>query len=266
MKYQIAAAAVVAASLPARAGVTLVSTGSHGGHATTTTVELDGDKVRVVSDAERGGMTMYFDAATKTMTMVDAAKKTYRQLTPADMKQIRVQADAMKAQMASRLAALPPEQRAQMEAMMAQHGGGMTRKVPERTYVSMGTKRSVGGFACEDFKILVDGVEREQECVSKYGAGIVKEADVAPFKKLAEEFASGVGVDAASSWAKAPGIPIERTRLGANGEKEVVEQLQSAKRGSIPADHFAVPAGYTKEDSPMFGPGAHGHGPHAPGQ
>ena len=86
--------------------------------------------------------------------------------------------------------------------------------------------------------------------------------DATVFKKIGEMFGSMAGgrgeQGGASDFGRYPGFPIVRVRFDADGKKLSEEQVKSVKRGSLSADLFKVPAGYTKEAGPPMGPGGRG--------
>src|SRR5207249_3556080 len=93
---------------------------------------------------------------------------------------------------------MPPEQRAQMEAMMAQHGAPMGRrpgaaKSRNLAFTATGEKKTVNGFNCEVYKVTDDGKPFEEDCVLPWGQGGFGKEDATVFKKIGEMFSSLAG-------------------------------------------------------------------------
>src|SRR5262249_12864018 len=140
--------AILAAPL-ARAGVTL--TMEHKGESSgkPSTVYLEADRMRV----EDGHQIMIFDASKQTLTGIEAAAKSYSVMTAEDAK--RAAAEMRKA-----MQNLPPEQRKQMEALVP----GKSRKTEQIKLVKLGGHKTVAGYACDEFRVMVDGKPAEEGC------------------------------------------------------------------------------------------------------
>jgi hypothetical protein len=193
-------------------------------------------------------------------------------MTEEDRKRMRAQMDAMRAQMQERLKNMPPDQRAKMESMMGPAAAD-PGKTHDWKFEPIGQKKTVNGFACDMYRVSEDGKVREEQCVSPWSAGLVKKSDFAGIQQFAESMMDDFGGARGRSnsiftrMEKAPGIPISRVPIEANGQRGEEEQIKSIKRGSIPSSAFEIPAGYSKKDMPMMGPGMAGRhhgGPPAP--
>jgi hypothetical protein len=272
MRRLVLGAAIACVLLPfrAQAGLTI---NTQRGSDPVATLYVEGDHFKADEPKHEKASTVIIDAKAKTVTVVDATKHTYTVMTDEDRKRMRAQMDAMRAQMQERMKNMPPAQRARMESMMGPAGAGQAGKTHDWKFDSMGQKRTINGFACDMYRVSEDGQVREEQCVSPWSAGLVKKTDFAGIQQFAEAMMDEFGGARARSGSifsrmeKAPGIPISRVPIEANGQRGEEDQIKSIKRGAVPASVFAVPAGYTKADMPMFGPGMGGHhagGPPAP--
>jgi hypothetical protein len=242
----------------AQAGVTLVT---QRGTDTPSTMYLDGDKMRM---EHSGGKerTVVVDAANKRVLMINELERTYSEMTEADLKRIGEMVAARRAQMQERMKSMPPEQRKRMEALM----GGKDSKPSDLKFERMGAKKTINGFSCEMYRVLQDGTPREEDCIAPWNSSQVQKSDFAGLRKFADEMvqqtgsmSSGAGRHMIEQFDKFPGFPVSRHPLEPGDHQD--EQVKSIKRGAIPAEKFAAPAGYTKAPSPMNllgGPG----GPH----
>jgi hypothetical protein len=258
-------AAVVAAPLlasgRAQAGVTLVM---QRGTDPTSTLYVDGDKMRMDNPKSTREHTVIIDAAAKKMVMVDDTAKTYTEITQADMERFGEMMKGMRAQMEERMKSMPPEQRKKMAPMMG--GAGGDEKASELKFEKAGGKKTINGFSCDMYKVLEDGKPKEEDCIAPWSASILTRADFAGLRKFAEDMAKSVGSMAGGSskntfqqFDKYPGFPVSRHPLDPMEHED--EVLKSVKRGSIPSSTFTVPAGYTKKELTMPGMMG-GGGPH----
>jgi hypothetical protein len=247
----------------ARAGVTMVVQRGPAATASTSTIYLDGDRIRVEgAQKTQRDTSVIVDGAAKKMIMINATEKSYMEMTEADIKKMKAQVDAMRAQAMERMKNLPPEQRKQMEKMMGGMGAmpGADAKPAKLDFQAMGQKKTVNGFACDMYKVSRDGVPKEEDCISPWSAKVLQKSDFEGFRKFAEEMAKQMGSTGAQNdmmeqFEKFPGLPITRHPLDGGDD----EEIKSVKRGSIPAAQFAVPAGYTKKEVPQMGAPGMGH-------
>jgi uncharacterized protein DUF4412 len=259
-----ALAAVAAAPLlaggRAQAAVTLVM---QRGASATSTLYVDGDKMRIENVGGAQEHVVIIDAAGKRMLMLNDADKSYTEVTEADMKRFGEMMTTKRAEMAERMKSMPPEQRKRMEQAL----GGGSQKPPELKFERLGQKKSVNGFSCDMYRVLSDAKPKEEDCIAPWSSSVLQRSDFAGLRKFAEDMAKDTGATGAGGgrqmfeqFDKYPGFPVTRHPLDPNEHED--EQLKSVKRGSIPAASFAVPTGFTKKESPM---GAFGGGPHGPG-
>lgn len=216
------------------------------------------------------------DGTLHKMLMINTEGKSYREITESDMKQVKERMVAMRTQMAERMKNMPPEQRKMMEKMMGGKGAAgaamMSGETLAVTYESMGQKKTVAGFPCQMFKVMLGQVLLSQTCFAPWDANVVNKAEAEKFKNLALElkkmFDMGQGAGAGQDWTKVPGMPVEEVHFAPDGKTATwTNTLKSVERGAVPADTFSAPAGFKKEEGGMFGPGGPGGpgGPAGPG-
>src|SRR6185503_6613133 len=109
------------------------------------TIDLAGDKVKMTSPQNQ---TIFRGDQNKAW-IVKPEDKAYVELTPESMSQMRARMDQGLAQMQQQMASMPPEQRKQVEAMMAVRGMGpsATSTPPRITYEKAGDPKKVGGYS-----------------------------------------------------------------------------------------------------------------------
>src|SRR5262249_12614026 len=136
-------------------GVVISMKATTGASTATNQIQLDANHMRAEMAGRGGGQnTFVFDGVKQTMYIIDDGKKTYSEITKEDL-------DRVAAQMQSAMASIPPEQRAQIEAMMRGRGGrgmpGMGARA-KPTYKKTGTDK-VGKWTCDKY----EGYEGEKK-------------------------------------------------------------------------------------------------------
>jgi hypothetical protein len=209
---------------------------------------------------------MIMDPGAHKMIILFPAKKSYSEISQAQMQQAQEQMKAMQAQMAERMKSMPPEQRKMMEQMMAKNGAALGGTAsPKLKYTALGEKKKVAGFPCEMYSVSFGDRVVAHNCFALWGSNVLTKADVEQLKKLAMEMKDmfgSTGNAPAFDWSQVPGVPVEETHFGPDGKTVAwVNTLKSVNHGAVPASLFEIPASYTKQESPMGqmrGP----HGPH----
>ena len=150
-------------------GVLLVTkTTTTGSEPRTNQVQIESKRMRAESTGATGEkMIVLFDGTKQVMRLIDNEKKTYTEMTKEDVDAIGGQMSAMMAQMEQQLKSLPPEQRAQVEAMMKGRGMGAGAAVaPKVQYKKVGTD-TVGKWTCDKDR----GIRGRQEDVRRLHRG-----------------------------------------------------------------------------------------------
>jgi hypothetical protein len=132
------------------------------------------------------------------------------------------------------------------EAMM---GGGMMKKEPKVENRNTGETRTISGYKCTKYLVIVDG----QESSTVWASRDVKEFEV--MRKDMEEFArrmkammpAGMG-GAAGAMEGIDGFPIQTET--SHGWKSVVTKIESR---STPESAFVAPSGYERQNLMRMG-------------
>ena len=250
--------AALAAST-ALADVTLTFEGTTAGAARTTTLQVKGKRMLLTSKGKEDGRdtNVLRDGDHKRTLIIDHSKKTYTELSDDTAAAMKDQAAQMQAAMAARMASLPPEKRAQMEAMMAKMPGhaaspGPGAPPPKKAYTfeKKGTSRKVNGKACEDYVVKADGAVDGEGCfIAWKDAGISRDELRKQFLTATEGLPmSAEAMDASFAAETAPGLPAWRKRVDAQGNVLSESTLKSLSTASIPDATFEVPKGYTARE------------------
>ncbi|HEU4623403.1 MAG TPA: DUF4412 domain-containing protein [Steroidobacteraceae bacterium] len=250
----------------------LTSTGFAGAYLETTTGDpatkqprqvnkmwFDGGRMRT-ENGERGegAVAIFKDQA---MYVLDPANKSYRKIDKATVDQMAAKLAEARKQMQAAMANMPPERRAMMEKMMGQLGGAANDGA-KRTLKKTSRKETVAGIECTVWEASVGGEKVEELCAAP-AASVTGGAEMMKtmrevgemLKGFTKSFGAGSQID--GNWRDMEtlnGVPV-LTRDFSGGKVTSETRLAVARKESIPADRFEVPAGYT-EKKISFGPGS----------
>ena len=232
-----------------------------GGATTTNQIQLDANHMRTEMAGRGGGEHAFvFDGVKQAMYIIDDSKKTYSEITKEDL-------DRMAAQMQSAMASIPPEQRAQIEAMMRGRGGrgmpGMGAPAPKPTYKKTGTDK-VGKWACDKYEGYEGDRKTSEVCTVAPSALGLSESDFAVTKQFAKFF-SGIMPqmsDRVFSLGSLEdrgfvGVPVRTISYAADGSISGTTELADISHQNVPDAVFAPPSGYAKQEM-GFGRGRRG--------
>ena len=116
-----------------------------------------------IGDAGGRRQVVLFDGARQVMDIVDVERKTYIEMTKADVERMATQMQGAMAMMQQQMATLPPAQRAQMEAMMRGRGMPGAAPVAKTEYKRNGTDH-VGRWTCDKYDGYQNGEKTSELC------------------------------------------------------------------------------------------------------
>lgn len=227
-------------------GITLVQSETRDGKVTTTLTQMDKTHIRT----ETGSGVFIFDGDAQVMRMVNMERKSYTEISKADMQKMSQQMAAAMEQMKN----LPPEQRAMMEKMMKGRGmPGMGAAATPITYRAAGSDKA-GQWACTKHD-GTRGAEKVVEiCAVEPAALGLTPADFEVAKQLAEfmkslmpQLVDQIALYGTPAEQGFSGFPIRRSNLS-NGKVTSISELKEIKREAIPASAWQAPAGFKKEN------------------
>ncbi|HEX3703031.1 MAG TPA: hypothetical protein VHU82_06865 [Vicinamibacterales bacterium] len=257
-----AALSVAASAAQAADGVLIQETTVTNGTPRTHQIQIEKNRMRAETSRANGEKEVFlFDGAKQVMWIINYDKKTYSEMTKADIDRVGGQVNDAMAKMQEQLKSLPPEQRARVEAMMAGRGGmpgGAPAAVAKTEYKKVGTDK-VGKWACDKYEGSRGGQKTSEMCtVDPQTLGFTA-ADFEVSRQLQEFFgkllpAGGdsmfrIGTGQAEGFN---GIPVRHVTFGA---APTTSEISSVTRQTFPESTFAVPEGFTKEASPFGGRG-----------
>jgi hypothetical protein len=253
MTNAVLAAAISALAVPVYAadGVLIVQQTTIAGKTDTNQIQIEKSRMRAETTRPMGGKTVVlFDSTTQVLRIIDDTAKTYNEMTKADVDGMGGQMAGATAQMQGALANLPPEQRAQVEAMMKARGGGVPGAAPARTeYTKVGTDK-VGKWTCDKYEGFRNGEKTSEVCTVDPKILGITAADLEITRQLAEFFSKMVpqnsdamfriGSGADKMFA---GVPVRTTTFG---DRPMVIEVTEVGRKSFSDSTFVVPSDYQK--------------------
>jgi hypothetical protein len=233
-------------------GILLVQKTTSNGATTVGQVQIEKNRMRTeIADAS-GKKVVIFDATKGVLDIIDADKKTYQEITKADVDQMAAQMQGAMAQMQQAMASLPPEQRRQMEAMMAARGGsggpmGMMAPMTKTVYLKTGTDR-VGKWTCTKYDTMQNSKKTGEICTVEPSALGFTAADFEVTRQMVEFFSKIVPAAAQQIFSLGraeeqgfSGVPVR------NISGDTTSEITEASRQTFPDSAFAVPAGFQKQ-------------------
>jgi hypothetical protein len=257
------ATALCLAALPlfAAEGVLIVQTTTNGAKTQTSQIQIEKDRMRTEMVGANGEQqAMVFDGAKQVLTIINLTKKTYSEITKADIDAMGAQLSDAMAQVQGRLAGLPPAQRAQIEAMMRGRGAPPAAPAappPLKTeYRKTGTDK-VGKWTCDKYEGYMNGQKVSELCAVDPRALGLALSDFEITKQFATFFSGmmsqfqgrGRGEMFAIGSVESQGfsgVPVRHATY-ANGALQSTMELTDVSRQSFAASTYAVPSGFQKE-------------------
>jgi hypothetical protein len=211
-------------------------------------VQMDAKRMR----AETTGSTVVvFDGIKQVMMLIDDAKKSYSEITKAEIEALSAQMSGMMAQMQQQMQNMPPEARAQMEAAMKGRGATMPGMGAKTQYRKTGTA-TVGKWTCDKYEGYSGEKKVSEICTVDPKVFGFTEADFAVSKEMAAFFKQIMPSGASDMFSLGSaevgfsGVPVKTvTSIGA---QPVTTEVTEVSRQNFPDSAFQVPAGYQKTD------------------
>ena len=262
----VAAAVVLVCGIVSRAsaadGIQLTQTRTSGTTVQTVQIQLDNTHMRTeIKDASGKSQIVLFDGTNQVLDIIDMEKKTYSEMTKADLDRMAGQMQGMMATMQQQLANMPPAQRAQMEAMMSGRMGGAAAPA-KPVYKRNGTDK-VGRWTCDKYDGYTDTEKTSEVCTVAPSALGFGTTDLDVTRQLAEFYSKLLpqAADQITSVGRLEeqgfsGFPVRR--ISAIGPRQTTTEVTQAGRVALAASVFALPPGLTKQESPLAAAGRRG--------
>jgi hypothetical protein len=244
-----------AANVVQAQGILFVQQETRDGKTSTNQIQIDKTHMRAESRASGESNAFLFDSTTQVARMVNLDKKTYVEITKAQMEQMSGQMNSAMAQMQEQMKNMPPEQRAMVEQMMRGRGGamrGMAAAAPPTQYKAAGSDK-VLQWSCAKYEGFRGNEKVSEVCTVDPKEFGLTAADFEVAKQLAEFMKSLIPQGADQMFTLGTpegqgfsGIPVRQTSF-TNGKPASVREIKEFRRETFPASTFEVPAGFTKQ-------------------
>ncbi len=215
----------------------------------TLVMQVKDGKTRWEQDGDARGSVLY-DAATKTLTVLNHGDKTYMKLDKAAVQGVSEQMKAAMKQMEAQMANMPPEQREMIMKRMP--GFAAQEEKPVFSAEKAGGSDKVNGIKCRNMRLLKDGQPYTDACVADADAMDIPEADfetlAAMFESMQEMASQFSGGRGALPLREIGGMPVRSVNVETGEVSEVVSVSDDSLDGAL----FEVPAGYRLQEMPTF--------------
>ena len=234
----------------AQTGIVIAQKLTTGGAESTSQVQITKTRLRTeVSDAAGARQVVVFDGDRQVMMFINTERKSYSEITKADV-------DRLGTQMQDMMAKVPPEMRAKVEAMMK--GRGMDAATVKTIYKRAGSDKTAK-WPCDKYEGYRNNEKTSEICTVEPGALGLSAADFAVTQQFAAFFekllpqAAGQMLSLGQPQEQGfSGVPVKSTQTF--GTRTTTTEITAVNRQAIPDAVFAVPDGFKKEASP-FGRG-----------
>jgi hypothetical protein len=202
---------------------------------------------------KQGTMGTIFLADRQILWQYDTKQSLYLEFTPAALKGLKAQSDAMVAKavesIQKQMESANSDQKASLQKAIDQMQQG-----PEYSFKRLGPDKTINGFTCTPIEVAMNGEAQSRICVARLSALGMTAADMQPFDAL-QKFYSNLGSLANAGSFAIPGLdrflgfrsfPVEESDPGSSGMSTTT--LKSVKRQSVPSSVFTLPPGLTKQD------------------
>jgi len=244
---------LLARPLLAADGVLIVENTTIGGKTQTNQIQIEKTRMRVESPGPTGATQVFvFDGGTQVLRVIDSEKKTYTEMTKADVDRMGTQMAGAMAQMQEQMKNLPPAQRAKMEAAMGTAAGA-----PAKTDYRKTGMDKVGKWTCDKYEGYQNQLKVADLCTVDPKAFGFAAADFQVTQQLGEFFRKmnpqsadqmfSLGRGDAQGFS---GVPVRRTFAIAG--HQIASEVTEVSRHTFADSIFAVPAGFQKQ---AFGAG-----------
>jgi hypothetical protein len=253
----LVALCLTAQPLLAADGILIVETTTSGGTSRTSQIQIEPTRMRAESATADGGQQVFvFDSAAEVIRMIDYSRKTYTEMTKAEMEKMGAQIAGAMAQIQEQLKNLPPAARAQMEAMMKGRGMMAAAAAEKTEYRRAGTD-TVGKWTCDKYEGYQNDQKTSEVCTVDPKALGFTAADFQVTQQIAEFFRTLMPQEADQLFSLGSsdplgfsGVPVRR--MYTVGGRQTVSQLTEVSRQTFADSIFAVPAGFQRQ---ALGPG-----------
>jgi len=242
-------------ALAAHAGITVTTEMKRKDKTSRMVMQLEGKSLRGEMLSMKDGAAVpegafIHDGQGRRMIIINYQEKKYHEISEEQMKQWRSKMEAARAQMKAQLDKMPPERRAQMEAMMERQMKTTSPVMPDEKFVRASGSKKIAGYSCDLYTVESNGEHIADTCLIPWAdLKLDREQIKQNLESLKEMWGVG-GADKTpspvASWTTAPGVPAWRKTVKPLEEGGHETTLISISQGAVPKEAFAPPAGMVK--------------------
>jgi hypothetical protein len=255
----VALVGALASPVLAADGVLIVQQATSGGKTTNNQVQLEKTRMRADVTGPMGEkMATIFDSTKQILWVVNYDRKSYMEMTKADVDRTAGQLNAAMSQMQEQLKNMPPAQRAQIEAMMRGRGIGPAAANRARPQYRKTGSDKVGRWSCDKY----EGFQNEQKvselCTVDPKVLNLTPADLEITRQLGSFFETLMPQNAAALFRIGSddqgfsGVPVRSVMI--DGGQQATIEMKEITRQNFADSTFALPEGFQKQQMPG-GPG-----------
>lgn len=221
------------------------------------TIYIEKDRLRMEAAGEDQKQIIIFRGDKNVFWTINPDKKSYFEMTQADIQKMKVQMDKTRQMMMEQMKNMPEEQRKMMEEMMPSNMG--SSETVKTTYTKKSSGVKVGKWNCTHFIGLKKGEKSEEIWVADWGQIGVAKSDLDVLNKMGEFFKAlsqessdffEFGTEEWENQIGMSGAPMRSVHY-LNGKKSGQSEVADVIKQDLNSSLFELPAGYSKEDSPF---------------
>jgi hypothetical protein len=227
---------------------------TEGGGAAMQSILIGQGKIRSDADADTN---VVFDTVAGTMVVIDHDRREFTRIGKAELEQMGETMNQAMRQMEQALANVPPEMRAQMQGMIGGAIPGMGGQAMVKVE-DTGRSDTVAGHACRIYRTQIQGIVATESCMGDAAAldelppgdRATLESAMAMTREMVESLSSGpLGQFAEMAPFKDGMFPLRITEI--EGGVRSTSEYAGIDTGALPADAFAIPAGFKEQKLEM---------------
>jgi hypothetical protein len=240
---------------PLWAGVLMTMVDQRSGQSadqTTMKMYLDKDRLRVENSGKEENQVIIYRQDKDLFWMLDLKKKTYMEITKADLDRMQEQINGASKQMEEAMKDMPAEQREMMAKMMK---GKMPAAQAKTTYKKVASGQKINQWTCTQYEGESEGKkESDVWTTDPKSLGLTPE-DFNVLKAMSK-FWEGMAKSGTKFFKVEEGVPTEghysgvpvKTAYYSDGKVSRTSEMQSLERQDFDAAKFDLPAGFAKEE------------------
>jgi hypothetical protein len=227
----------------------------------TAIVYLDGDRVRIDSNAGAGDVTVIYNRQagdSGTFWLIDNESRVYTEIAREDMLQAKAEMQAAIATAKQELEQMPPDQRKAATRMFAERVGGALMD-EDITYTQVSSGIEVDRWTCDHYEGTQDGEKVQEVWAATLNELGISAEDLRSLADIADLFMTvgqplpaffRMGGDAPGGAGRFPGFPVMMVSYS-NGQRNEKSEVADVRKEKLAATLFELPDSLTERKVPI---------------